>query len=190
VAGHAGAKGVRDVFLGLGSNLGDRLGNLARALEAAERLPDTRLLAVSEAVETEPWGLAEQPPFANAVARFASGLSAESLLRALKQIERQLGRTDAQRYGPRVIDIDLLLVGDEEWDTAELTVPHPRLHERAFVLVPLLEIEPSASAPNGSRFEVDAAVQGRVIRRLGPLPGFERLTVRADTGSAPSSVGA
>ncbi|MHB1323291.1 MAG: 2-amino-4-hydroxy-6-hydroxymethyldihydropteridine diphosphokinase [Coriobacteriia bacterium] len=181
---------MRDVFLGLGSNLGDRLGNLARALEAAERLPDTRLLAVSEAVETEPWGLAEQPPFANAVARFASGLSAESLLRALKQIERQLGRTDAQRYGPRVIDIDLLLVGDEEWDTAELTVPHPRLHERAFVLVPLLEIEPSASAPNGSRFEVDAAVQGRVIRRLGPLPGFERLTVRADTGSAPSSVGA
>lgn len=174
---------MRDVLIGLGSNLGDRTANLARALGEIESLPTTRLLAVSEVVETEPWGVSEQPLYANAVARFATELAPDALLPAVKGIERELGRSDSVRFGPRLIDIDILLVGDEEWDTGDLTVPHPRLAERDFALTPLLELVPSATWPDGTPFDPGMAVEGRILRRLGPLPGYEHLTVGPDDAS-------
>lgn len=167
---------MRDVILGLGSNLGDRLGNLARALDEIEGLGDMRLIAVSEVVETEPWGVADQPPFANAVARFVTHAQPIDLLRQLKAIEARLGRTAGVRFGPRVIDIDILLVGSEELHTDELTVPHPRLAERDFALTPLLEVAPNATHPDGRPFDRSAAVHGRIVRRLGPVPRYEHLT--------------
>lgn len=167
---------MRDVIIGLGSNMGDRLDNLARALEAIEVLGDMRLIAVSEVVETEPWGVAEQPMFANAAARFLTPARPIDLLHKVKGIESRLGRAEGTRFGPRLIDIDILLVGDEELDTDELTVPHPRLAERDFALTPLLEIAPQATYPDGTPFNRDAAVHGRIVRRLGPVPGYEHLT--------------
>lgn len=168
---------VTEVFIGLGGNLGDRLATLARALGRIGELPKTRLVSVSEAVESEPWGGVEQPPFANAVARFETGMSAPTLLGELKRIERELGRTTGRRYGPRPIDLDILLFGAEEWDTPDLAVPHPRLAERQFALLPLLEIAPGAAGPDGVPFDPADAIEGRIIRRLGALPGYEQDTV-------------
>lgn len=172
---------MKDVFIGLGSNLGDREENIARALEVIVRLPETRLIAVSEIVETEPWGIEDQPLFANAVARFATSMTARAMLRALKNIEAELGRVPGRRNGPRVIDLDILLFGDEVWETEDLTIPHPRLGERDFALTPLLEIAPAATWPDGTPLlERGRATEGRIVRRLGPAPGFEHLTVRPD----------
>lgn len=173
---------MRQVVIGLGSNLGERTQNLARALEAIEELPGTRLIAVSEVVETEPWGVEAQPLFANAVAQLATPMTTDRLLHALKEIESRLGRSEGVRYGPRVIDIDILLVGTEVWSTDELTVPHPRLAERQFALVPLLEIDPDASRPDGTPFDPARATEGRIVGRLGAVPGYEHLTVGAGEG--------
>lgn len=167
---------MTDVFIGIGSNLGDRLGNLGRALLAVGRLDDTVVVAVSHAVESEPWGVADQPPFANAVARVETGIPADRFLDALKDIESTLGRTPGERFGPRVIDLDILLFGDDEWDSPDLTVPHPRLAERAFAVIPLLEIWPDAEWPDGSPLTAGNATQGRVTAVLGAVPGFEELT--------------
>lgn len=168
---------MKDVFIGLGSNLGDREENIARALEVIVRLPETRLIAVSEIVETEPWGIEDQPLFANAVARLATPMAADAMLLALKRIEDELGRVPGQRNGPRVIDLDILLFGGEVWQTEVLTIPHPRLGERDFALTPLLEIAPGATWPGGMPFERQRATEGRIVRRLGPAPGFAHLTV-------------
>lgn len=168
---------MSEVFIGLGGNLGDRCATLAHALDRITELPGTRLLAVSGAVESEPWGGVEQPPFANAVARLETALSAPALLAELKRIERALGRTSGVRYGPRPVDLDILLFGDEVWHTDQLTVPHPRLAERQFALLPLLEIAPGASGPGGAPFDPAAATEGRIIARLGTLPGYEQDTV-------------
>lgn len=165
------------VFIGLGSNLGDRLGNLASAIAAIEELPDTRLLAVSEVVESEPWGVLEQPPFANAVALFAAGISLGELLTALKSIEARLGRVPAVRFGPRTIDLDILLAGAQVVADGHLSVPHPRLAEREFALIPLLEIDPTAAAPDGTPFDASRATAGRITGRLGAIPGYEHRTV-------------
>ena len=173
---------MRMILIGLGSNLGARTENLARALEAIEELPDTRLLAVSEVVETEPWGVEGQPLFANAVAQLETRMTADRLLLALKEIESRLGRRAGVRYGPRVIDIDILLAGTEVWTTTELTVPHPRLAERQFVLIPLLEIDPHASWPDATPFDPAGATEGRIIGRLGAVPGYEHLTVGSGEG--------
>lgn len=170
---------MTEAFVGLGSNLGDRLGNLAHALAAIGDLPETRVLAVSEVVETEPWGVEEQPLFANAVALVATELSADWLLPSLKEIELHLGRRAGVRFGPRVIDLDILLFGAEVWRTDSLTVPHPRLAEREFAICPLLEIAPAATWPNGTPISAENAAEGRVLRRLGPVPGYEHLTVGA-----------
>lgn len=172
---------MNDVFIGIGSNLGDRMDNLALALDAIAQLPDTRLLAISEVVESEPWGVAEQPEFANAVARLDTALRADALLAALKSIEARLGRTAGERYGPRPIDLDILLAGAEVWHTEDLVVPHPRLAERDFALTPLLALDPEATWPDGQGFDRRLAVSGRILRSLGPVPGFEHLTVPVAT---------
>jgi 2-amino-4-hydroxy-6-hydroxymethyldihydropteridine diphosphokinase len=129
-------------YVGLGSNLGDR----ERAiLRAAELIETHRLSSIRE---TEPWGYTEQPRFLNAVAELETGLSPRELLDRLLEVERELGRTrDGPRYGPRTIDLDLLLYGEEAVAEPGLRVPHPRLHERRFVLEPLAELEPGLIVP-------------------------------------------
>jgi 2-amino-4-hydroxy-6-hydroxymethyldihydropteridine diphosphokinase len=137
---------VTRAYVGLGANVGDREAAIRRALELlAERV---RVVAVSSIRETEPWGYEHQPPFLNAAAAVETELCAPDLLRTLLEIERRLGRTrGGVRYGPRAIDLDLLLYGQETIDEPGLTVPHPRLHERAFALQPLCELDPRLRVP-------------------------------------------
>jgi 2-amino-4-hydroxy-6-hydroxymethyldihydropteridine diphosphokinase len=134
-------------FLSLGSNLGDRLRNLALGMEAVAALPATWVVRTSRLYETEPVGLREQRPFLNAVMQIATGLSPHCLLRELQAIERRLGRQRVQRWGPRTLDIDIVLYGNVLFSDAVLTVPHPRFAERRFVLAPLAEIAPTMIPP-------------------------------------------
>lgn len=170
------------VFLGLGSNLGDRIGMLRRALDALDALESTTVLAVSYAVESEPWGVTDQPLFANAVARLGTAIPADRLLGFIKEIELALGRETTERYGPRAIDIDIVLFGDEEWETPDLVVPHPRAAEREFVVTPLLEIAPEVRWPDGSPITRERATEGRVTRVLGVIPGYEDRTPMTSGG--------
>lgn len=130
------------VFLGLGSNEGDREENLRGALNRIAGLPGTQVVRVSRFHETPPWGVTDQPAFLNAVAEVRTTLEPEALLRAVKEIERELGRVPTFRWGPRRIDVDLLLHGDRQVRTPELTLPHPFILERPFVREPLAEIAP------------------------------------------------
>jgi 2-amino-4-hydroxy-6-hydroxymethyldihydropteridine diphosphokinase len=156
-------------YVALGSNLGDRLATLESALRALDALPGVRVAAVSSAYETEPWGGVEQPRYANAVAALDVEGDALSLLRACKEIERTLGREPGVRFGPRTIDLDVLLFGDQAVDSPELTVPHPRMLEREFVVTPLLEIAPHAVLPDGSPVTAERAIEGRITGVLGRL---------------------
>jgi 2-amino-4-hydroxy-6-hydroxymethyldihydropteridine diphosphokinase len=143
---------VERAYIGLGANLGDREATIARALELLAAYPGVELIAASRLRETEPWGFADQPAFLNGAAAVRTSLSAAELLNALLAVERELGRTrDGPRYGPRTIDLDLLLYGDEIIDEPGLAVPHPRLHERAFALEPLLDLDPELTAPGRGR---------------------------------------
>lgn len=126
------------VYLGLGSNLGPRCANLRAAVTALS--PAVRVLVESSIYETPPWGVTDQPVFLNMVLRGETSLPPEELLQMLKQLESRLGRASSVRYGPRLIDVDILFYDDLVLTSPELTIPHPRLHERAFVLVPLAEI--------------------------------------------------
>ncbi len=136
-------------YIGLGSNLGERETLIRLALEQLAALPDTTLGRVSSLYDTAPVGELDQPNFLNAVAALETGLTARQVLWNLLLIERRLGRvrTPQSRYGPRTIDLDLLLFGDQIIDEPELTVPHPELARRAFVLVPLVELEPTLVHP-------------------------------------------
>ena len=130
------------VFVGLGSNLGEREPMIRLALEALSRLPGTRLVKASSLYDTEPVGEVDQPNFLNAVAQLDTELTARQLLWNLLLVEKRLGRVRTQRWGPRTIDLDLLLHGSLVLDEPELTVPHPELTARSFVLVPLVELDP------------------------------------------------
>lgn len=133
------------VYLGLGSNIGDREANIA---EAVDRLKvKVSIEQVSSLYETEPVGYENQPDFLNAVCRGATDLAPHGLLAFVKQVEKDLGRTPTVRYGPRSIDVDILFYDDVVMHTPDLTIPHPRLHKRAFVLVPLTEIAPDLGHP-------------------------------------------
>lgn len=136
-------------YVGLGSNLGDRLENLRRAVERLDASDGVDVVRTSSVYETDPVG-PPQPDFLNAVAEISTDLGPHELLARCKAIEAELGRTPGERWGPREIDLDLLLYGGERIDTGELVVPHPRMNERAFVLVPLRELEhggPGAELP-------------------------------------------
>jgi 2-amino-4-hydroxy-6-hydroxymethyldihydropteridine diphosphokinase len=148
------------VYLSLGTNLGDRLANLSAALAA---LPD--IVACSSVYETEPWGVVDQPRFLNMCCRLRSDLPAAALHARLKAIERELGRTPSIQWGPRLIDIDLLTYDGLVIQTESLTVPHPRIAERAFVLMPLAELDPNLHIPG---------LQGTVAEQLAALPDPQR----------------
>ena len=177
-------------FIGLGGNLGDRLQALTGAAERIAQLPNTEIAAVSQAYETEPWGVVDQPPFANAVVRVHTQLTAMQLLGYLLDIETDMGRPPADRRAaaakePRIIDLDLLLFDGEEWHTADLTLPHPRMREREFVMHPLTEIGPDARWPDGTALTEDearSATGGKIVRALGPIPGSEGITVTSAHG--------
>lgn len=130
--------------IGLGANLGDAAATLCAAFDAIAELAGTRLVAASPLYVTPAWGLEDQPDFVNAAARVETALPPAALLEALLEIERRFGRDRSreQRWGPRTLDLDLLLYGDAVIDLPGLQVPHPRLHERAFALVPLADVAP------------------------------------------------
>jgi 2-amino-4-hydroxy-6-hydroxymethyldihydropteridine diphosphokinase len=147
------------VYLGLGSNLGDRRANLA---EAVSRFPEAlHLRRASALYETEPWGYTDQPKFLNQVVEAETNLTPTDLLETIKAIEEALGREVNFRYGPRLIDIDILFYNDLVWQTDTLTVPHPNLHERPFVLIPMAELAPDFRHP----------LLGRSMRELADEAG-------------------
>lgn len=137
------------VYLGLGANLGDRLGNLQLAVDALGATPGVRVMRSSRVYETEPVGGPEQPEYLNAVLEVRTDLSPHELLRVCLAVEDDMGRVRTERWGPRPIDIDVLTYGTETIDEPDLVVPHPRMHERGFVLVPLAELDADPTLPGG-----------------------------------------
>jgi 2-amino-4-hydroxy-6-hydroxymethyldihydropteridine diphosphokinase len=159
-------------YLGLGSNVGERRSHLQAAIELLER-HRVEVEAVSSAYETEPVGeVLDQPDFLNAAIRIRTDLEPEALLDLCKEIERERGRVlDAPRHSPRPLDVDLLLLGDLELRTDHLTLPHPEVTSRRFVLAPLLELDPELTLPDGARL-ADALASlepGQRAERAGPL---------------------
>jgi len=138
---------LANAYIGLGSNLGDREATLRAAIESLRTLAGTRLQATSGLYETSPVGGPPQPDYVNAVALIDTDLSPEELLKELHRIELESGRERGERWGPRTLDLDILLYDDMILETPELTIPHPRMHLRRFVLEPLAEIAPDVSHP-------------------------------------------
>ena len=157
-------------WIGLGGNLGDAVATLHAALQDLDGLPQTRLVRASKFYRTPAWGVAEQPDFINAVALLETRLSPRDLLDALLDIERAFGRerNRSERWGPRVLDLDLLLYDSAVIDEPGLCVPHPHLHERAFALLPLVEITPDAFIPGiGPAGEALRALDSSAIEDVG-----------------------
>jgi len=158
-------------FVGLGGNVGDAPATLREALVALDGLPGSRLLRASPLYRTPAWGRVDQPDFVNAVAKLETDLDPRALLDALLDVERQFGRDrheDDARWGPRTLDLDLLLFGAAVIDEPGLRVPHPHLHERAFALVPLAAIAPDAAIPGHGTAR--SALAGLAIEGIQALP--------------------
>lgn len=153
-------------YLGLGANLGDRLAGLQRAVDLLDA-EGVGVVASSRVWETEPVGGPDQPDYLNAVVRVETELEPMQLLAACQRVERALGRVREVRWGPRTIDIDVLLFGDVTIEDPTLTLPHPRMLERAFVLLPLLELDPDPVLPDG-RHVLDTAVDTQGARLFAP----------------------
>jgi 2-amino-4-hydroxy-6-hydroxymethyldihydropteridine diphosphokinase len=172
-------------YIALGSNLGDRRANLNRALELLIAIPGVTVGPVSTCHETEPvGGPPGQDKYLNAAAALETGLSAHELMQVLLDIENQLGRVRAERFGPRTIDLDLLLYGNQTCHTSELTLPHPRMHERPFVLEPLAEIAPLAVHPffESTVRDLLRTLRGSQIQPPGRELSGKRALVTGSTG--------
>jgi 2-amino-4-hydroxy-6-hydroxymethyldihydropteridine diphosphokinase len=160
-------------YIGLGSNVGDREAQIRRAIEDL-RARGVEVEAVSSLYETEPVGeILDQPDFLNAAARVRTDLEPEQLLDLCKAIEAEHGRAfGGPRHGPRPIDLDLLLLGDTELSTERLTLPHPEVTSRRFVLAPLLELDPELELPDGTRLRdaLEALGAGQRVNRAAPPP--------------------
>ncbi len=141
-----------DAVLGLGSNIGDKAGNIARALDLLEERGDVRVVRRSPLYRSEPWGVKDQDWFVNACAGVATSLSPIELLERCLAVETEMGRVRQQRWGPRLIDIDVLTYGTQTIDTERLKLPHPLIEQRAFVLAPMSDIAP------------DIVVRGKTVR--------------------------
>jgi 2-amino-4-hydroxy-6-hydroxymethyldihydropteridine diphosphokinase len=165
-------EGVRLGYLGLGSNVGDRERHLRAAIELL-RGRGVEVEAVSSTYETEPVGeVLDQPDFLNAAVRIRTALAPERLLDACKAVEAERGRAfDRPRHSPRPLDVDLLLLGDVELRSERLTLPHPEVTTRRFVLVPLLELDPELALPDGTRLAAALAAlgPGQAVERVGTL---------------------
>ncbi|MGA9856877.1 MAG: 2-amino-4-hydroxy-6-hydroxymethyldihydropteridine diphosphokinase [Solirubrobacteraceae bacterium] len=167
------ASPLRPGYLGLGSNIGDTRAHLAAAVDALPRHGVT-VLASSSLYETQPVGLVlDQPDFLNACVAIETALGPEPLLDACKAVEREVGRAaGGPRHGPRVIDVDLLLLGDVQYSSERLTLPHPETVSRRFVLVPLLELDPELTLPTGERLSERLVAlpdaDGQAVRRVAP----------------------
>lgn len=140
-------------YVGLGSNLGDREQAIEQAVALLGAEPQVEVVATSTLRETEPWGPVAQPGFLNGAVEVETSLEPRALLGVLLDVERRLGRVRDERFGPRTIDLDLLVFGDAVLDEPGLTVPHPRLHERAFALEPLHELDPELVVPGRGRVD-------------------------------------
>lgn len=160
-------------YISLGSNQGDRMELLRKAVAMLNAKEATRVLCASSVYETAPVGYVDQPPFLNAVVAIETELSPHELLAACQAIEAALGRVRTVRWGPRTIDLDIILIDDLQIDDERLTVPHPRMAERAFVLVPLAEIAPGAKSAGEEVSVLAAKVSG------DPAQGV-RLVARAE----------
>lgn len=160
---------LTNACIGLGANLGDARASVLEAIGVLDLLPETRLLRASKVYRTRAWGQVEQPDFINAVALVETGLGARELLDSLLALERDFGRirVPGERWGPRTLDLDLLVFGDLVIDEPGLQVPHPYLHERAFVLLPLAEIAPELPIP-------DVGIVG-VLAASMPSDGIEAI---------------
>jgi len=145
------AVALNDAFIGLGSNLDEPAEQIRLAIERLGALPDTAVVSISSLYRSAPFGPVEQPDFLNAAAHVRTGLDATELLRSLLALEDQLGRVRGERWGPRRIDLDLLVYGELVCATGELTVPHPGIAARNFVLLPLQEIAPELVIPGLGR---------------------------------------
>jgi 2-amino-4-hydroxy-6-hydroxymethyldihydropteridine diphosphokinase len=157
-------------FIGLGSNLDDPRTQVLRALQALEGLPQSRLVAYSSLYRSAPVGYLEQPDFVNAVAQIKTGLAPRELLDALLELERECGRTREFRNAPRTLDLDILLYGNLRHHEHGLTVPHPQMHLRAFVLQPLLEIAPDCMIPGvGSAAGAMRQCMGQQLERIADV---------------------
>lgn len=160
--------------IGLGANLGDAEATLRAATTALRALPHSRLTGLSSLYRSAPVGPADQDDYLNAVATLETALAPHALLAALQSIENAHGRVRTLRWGPRTLDLDLLLYGNDRISTADLTVPHPELVRRNFVLIPLLEILPAITLPDGTRLDGLAAAgdaTGLAVLRAGPAWG-------------------
>ena len=160
---------MTQVYLSLGSNQGDRLALLSGAVDALRRRPDVKELRTSSVYETDPVGYTDQPPFLNCVAGLATELAPHALLAVCQAIEAEHGRVRTVRWGPRTLDIDIIAYGELVLDTPELILPHPRAAERAFVLVPLVELDPGARLAGRTAEELLAALgPGQGVRLYAP----------------------
>lgn len=154
-------------FVSLGANVGDRFRSLKKALKMIRQLEGVRLDSFSSVYETDPVGYVDQPAFLNMVAGGETTLSADELLSAVLEIERKLGRKRDIRWGPRTIDIDLLIYGEERRNEEHLELPHPRMKERLFVLVPFAEIAPTQLVPLGTTYKTTTQLLEKVNDKSG-----------------------
>jgi 2-amino-4-hydroxy-6-hydroxymethyldihydropteridine diphosphokinase len=163
------AQAVAVAFIGVGANLDEPVEKVRNALAELDRLPATRVAQRSSLYRTAPVGYLDQPDFINAVARIETALDPHRLLAALLEIESRYGRVRSVRNAPRTLDLDVLLYGDRVLDEQGLSIPHPRMHERAFVLVPLAEIAPEVVIPGRGRVtDLLAAVATDGVSLVGP----------------------
>ncbi len=154
-------------YVGLGANLGEPRRQVEAALGELDAIPRTRLLKASSLYRSVPMGYAQQPEYVNAVAELETGLAASALLAALQAIESRHGRSRSFANAPRTLDLDILLFGDAMLSEPGLTIPHPRMHERAFVLNPLLELAPDAEVPGrGAARDLLKACAGQGVERM------------------------
>ncbi|MBW2057506.1 MAG: 2-amino-4-hydroxy-6-hydroxymethyldihydropteridine diphosphokinase [Deltaproteobacteria bacterium] len=156
-------------WIGIGSNVGDKVGNCQAAIDRLNSCRENRVLRCSSLYRTEPVGYLNQDWFINCVVRLETALGPEEFLSRLKNLEKALGRKKTFTWGPRVIDLDILLFNREKLSTQDLQIPHPRLHERAFVLVPLCEIDPEAVHPGLKK------TASRLLADLGKVEGVEKI---------------